>query len=722
MASALGSLPTLLNYMQNRSYQRDRLAQFDQQMALREAEFEERKRANEIREDQQAAATAEQVERNKISARQAAVGERNVAVTEAANTRDQTTFDQDQTTEGYTRMWARISGPLGDNLNRGRYGGATTNVDGLNSLYENNREDLNELVRLSPLFRAANDGVDNYDDVKVNRVTLPDGSFVFRAEVANANTAGPITEGGSVSNDAPVVDFSPQDMVKAVNQGLTATWNDGGSTSLAGRTRALGDAFLDVPPFRPEMEAAAGAALGGQAAELSQAGMPEGVDAMRGTALNLGEASYDDLATILRDNGMTDEEIEATFPRAQTEPQQVTTNESEDRTGLSNDLVKLLEARDRASDQPTVRPGQSGMARVSARRNAANNTPEVREQAIQDYAAGLEAEIATLEARSTNNPRAKSAFQAKIKAKNKDLEFLNPKAVTSTSDLGGIDPPNETITLENMRELVIEKGWKPTEDQANQTADLLKQAGVQSVADIPVKLRPREATMAMVTLAAMDDTLSMTQRVELVNKLVNFASSGDTGYGVEDYVGDVQQAQTNALSAGRLAQDIQAFNYRVLDDIDTFTAEQNAKVTAMTEKMYEEDANWNDPVITAGFSEMRANFEDLVDPTKKRAVGRALTEGLGVMLSKYANEKNSSWGELIPNLFRSDPSNQQYINDPMSRIRISPNGKTFGFADAVGNDGIEEGEIPIAVLLNVLGPEWTKYVSDLAKTRPAMDM
>ena len=111
-----------------------------------------------------------------------------------------------------------------------------------------------------------------------------------------------------------------------------------------------------------------------------------------------------------------------------------------------------------------------------------------------------------------------------------------------------------------------------------------------------------------------------------------------------------------------------------------------------------------------------------MDPTKKRAVGLALTEGLGVMLSKYANEKNASWGELIPNLFRSDPSNDQYINDPMSRIRISRDGKTFGFVDAVGNDGIEEGEIPIAVLLNVLGPQWTKYVSDLAKTRPPMDM
>ena len=71
-------------------------------------------------------------------------------------------------------------------------------------------------------------------------------------------------------------------------------------------------------------------------------------------------------------------------------------------------------------------------------------------------------------------------------------------------------------------------------------------------------------------------------------------------------------------------------------------------------------------------------------------------------------------GGSDPNLFRSDPSNQQYINDPMSRLRISPDGRTFGFVDAVGNDGIEEGEIPIAVLENVLGPQWTKYVSDLA--------
>ena len=152
--------------------------------------------------------------------------------------------------------------------------------------------------------------------------------------------------------------------------------------------------------------------------------------------------------------------------------------------------------------------------------------------------------------------------------------------------------------------------------------------------------------MAFITVAAMDDTLTMTQRVDLVNKLVNFASTGDTEYGVEDYVSDVQQAQTNAISAGQLAQDVQAFNYRVINDIDTFTAEQNAKVTAMTEKMLMRKTPIGTiSVITAMVLRDEANFEDLVDPTKKTSVGRALTEGLGVLLSKYANEKNASWGE-----------------------------------------------------------------------------
>ena len=140
----------------------------------------------------------------------------------------------------------------------------------------------------------------------------------------------------------------------------------------------------------------------------------------------------------------------------------------------------MLESRDRlrgvAGSEPDpnlpeeVQLSYSGMQAERRSRKLAQE----KEQEIKDYAAGLEAEIADLERRQANNPRARAIFDQRIAEKQRDFEFLNPTAVTPQSDLGGIDPPDQTITLNNMRELVIEKGWKPTEDQANQTADLLK--------------------------------------------------------------------------------------------------------------------------------------------------------------------------------------------------------------------------------------------------------
>ena len=721
MASALGSLPTLLNYMQNRSYQRDRLAQFEQQMSLREQQFAEQKRANKQREEDQAAATQARRDQTEVARGQLGVAKDNLAINQAKEARDVTTFGQEQDTLANQRTMDEVIPGLGDSITPNRYGGWDVSVEGMDTLLSQYPEQAKYIATQAAGFRALNDGVDNYDGFTgFTPVTQPDGSIAYAVGVANANTSGPLAAGGSTSDDAEVTLIPAEELRKVFSQGLSAIHNNGGRNSSAFQTRALGDVFLDQAPFRDPMEQAAGAALGGTASQLSQAGMPDGVDAIRGTALNLGEASYDDLATILKDNGMTDEEIESTFPRAQTEPQDTTT-QAEDRTGLSRDLVKLLEARDGASDQPNVRSGQSGMARVSAARNAANNTPEVREQEIQDYAAGLEAEIAALEARGASNPRARGAFQAKIKAKYKDLEFLDPTAVTPDSELDGIDPPDQIITLGNMRELIVEKGWKPTEDQVNQTADLLKRSGVQSVMDIPAKLRPRQVTPAMAVLASSQN-LDPAQQVDLINKMVNFASSGDTTMGLPQLNDDINAAQNTAIRASEYNLAVEKFGQSITDAFNNDVLASNASLKALSERLMDPEVDdiLNDGQIIAGMQEFRANFEDLTG-RRKYIAGQGYKEAIGIFMKKWADENApNSMLERIENIFRRDPKTGAYINDPITMLRINEDGD-YAFVDPYSNDSIVEGVIPRGMMLDLFGPQHEDFITELANLQAPVE-
>ena len=719
MASALGSLPTLLNYMQNRSYQRDRLAQYDEQLQLQR----DRMQADA---DYRAADLAARERRDNISARQAAVGEGNLIINQAVEADRATQFGQEQTTLANTRVMDQVVPGLGDSITPNRYGGWDISEEGMNTLLSQYPEQAKYIATQAAGFRALNDGVDNYDGFTgFTPITQPDGSIAYAVGVANANTSGPLAAGGSTADDAEVTLIPAAEMRKIFSQGLSAVHNNGGRDSKAFQTRALGDVFLDQAPFRDPMEQAAGAALGGTASQLSQAGMPDGVDAIRGTALNLGEASYDDLATILRDNGMTDEEIEATFPRAQTEPQQVTTNESEDRTGLSRDLTKLLKSRDQfrevAGSEPDPNLPEEVRLSYSGRAERGAQLAQSKEEEIREYAAGLEAEIADLERRQKGNPRARAIFDQRIAEKQRDFEFLNPTAVTPQSDLDGIDPPDQTITLGNMRELIVEKGWKPTEDQVNQTADLLKRSGVQSVMDIPAKLRPREVTLAMTVLASSQE-LDPAQQVDLINKMVNFASSGDTTYGIPQVADDVNSAQNTVIRGLEYDLGVQKFNQATAEAFDDAVMESNAELANLAQRINdpEVDDPVNDAQVITGLAQFRANFEDLRGP-RKLIAGQGYKEGIGVLLKKFAadNAPNSIL-ERIENIFRRDPRTDMYVNDPITMLRRNEDGD-YAFVDPYSGDAIVEGVIPRGMMVDLFGPQYEDFISELANLQAPVE-
>ena len=711
MANALGGLGPMLNYMQNRKYQRDRLAQYDEQMDFRRTQFDETKRANEERERQQEKANELAKARNAIGERNAKVNEGNFQISQAVEEDRSTVFDQKQDTLANTRVMDTVISGLGASITPNRYGGWDVSEEGMNTLLTDFPEEARYLASKAAGFRALNDGEETYDGFTgFTPAPQPDGSMAYYVGVSNANTSGPLTPGGSRADEAPAIPIPASEMRKFFSQGMSAIHSDGGKDSEAFKTRALGDVVLDIPPFRNPMEQAVGAALGSTAAQLSQSGSPDGVDAIRGTALELNEASYDDLAMILKDSGMTDEEIESTFPRAQTEPQQpeITTNEGDDRTGLSADLTNLLDARDRPRGR-----GRSEAA-IARAANSGRLPPQERAaQEIQDYAAGLEQQITRLEADTTTGHRGRQNKRTLVQ-KRRDFEYLNPSAVTPDSDLGGIDPPDQTITLGNMRELIIDKGWKPTEAQTNQTADLLRQSGVQSVMDIPAKLRPRQATLAMTVLASSQD-LNPAEQMDLINKMVNFASTGDTTMGLPQLTDDVNAANNTTIRASEYNLALEKFGQSITDAFNEDVLASNASLRTLSERIMDPEVDdiLNDGPIIAGLQEFRGNFEDLTG-RRKYIAGQGYKEAIGIFMKKWAVDKAPrNMVERIENIFRRDPKTNMYVNDPIQMLRKNVDGD-YAFVDPYSGDAIVEGVIPRGMVLNLFGPQHEDFISDLA--------
>ena len=134
---------------------------------------------------------------------------------------------------------------------------------------------------------------------------------------------------------------------------------------------------------------------------------------------------------------------------------------------------------------------------------------------------------------------------------------------------------------------------------------------------------------------------------------------------------------------------------------------------------------WNDATITADAKRIFSNFEDLPEGPAKLAYGRGAAEVMGIVLKKYAAEKDPGLFSLenIKNIWRSDASVDYSIDSVIDRIRITPDGKKFGFVDPADEAGIVEGEIPLIVAYSLFGREYVdKNLIPKARQRPPVAM
>ena len=688
---ALGDLSPILSYMQNRRNARDMRDYREATLAQNEVAQTERERAAKERERQ----TNEQLEITQQRANDLST-QTGIQVDAANRVKD---------TEANRDTMSSL-GPILD-YSWNERGGVSTTPESFQTALSQDPLNTFRVMKNSAQFRALTDsrGV-KYDEVS-GIDQMPDGTFALR--VKNQNTEGPLTVNGTSDNADPIQGLDLGTLNRVFNSGLAVTLTDGGNDAQGIRVRNTMNATR-----RPQMEAAAGEALGNQAGALAQAGNTQGVSAARAASLDIDEMSYDDLAGILRDNGMTDEEITSQFPREAVEPSQ---QPVDDRANISGDLRSLLTRKDRANATGTGQMRRGQQQRLDA-----------VESELADYSANLEQEIADLEtsvaarasrrngqmSRNRNN-RGPSTDEALLRRKRADFEYLNPTAATPDSELEGIDAPDVTLTRDNMVELITEKGWKPTQAQQDQVATQLRANNVTSFEQIPNVLGQREATLAMAVLATSDASMKLDQQMSLLNKMVNFSQTGDMDYGVANQIDDANYGSQLRLQWAQYDQN----KLNAFDEAVEGASEKLEEFYLATE---DRDLRYSDAAYIAPIAGVRAQYEGMTEPGNKLVAGRLMTEMFGLWALKYAESANRGLFQKLQDIARRDPDNQLTIDNISQRLVIDPEGKTFGFIDPTDNAGIREGEIPIDEVVQVFGREYTNYLSSLAATRPRVGM
>ena len=673
--SALGNLGGLLGYVQNRRNARDLKEYRDQTLADRDEQLSYMKNA-----DDRAQAEADRL-------------------TDTLANRD---------------FYDSTAPQLGDGLDIDGNGGVTLTPEAMDTAFRINPEGMNKIVSQAAAAGVLRDpNGDPYSGgiTKVTPVKQEDGSTRYAITVKNGNTEGPLTAGGSTEDGAPLTLLTAEQLNGVVNQGFTTAYHNGGNQATSSSIRNLTNAMVTTQ--RPSMEAAVAQTLGNLA---TASGQPEGVDAARAAALDINKMSYDDMSQILQDNGMSAEDIATQFPRESVEPQ-VSTNEGDDRTGLSRDLTKLLDQRDSLRSRADT-PAMSTSGRVVVDNEAvssrANQLADETSQEIADYGSTLAADIERLEARGPNNPRGRVAHDQKLARMRADFEYLNPTAVTPDSKLDGIDAPDQTITLGNMRELIVDKGWTPTEQQKEQVASQLQAANVTSASQIAQALGRREATIAYAVLAGSDPTLNADQKVKLINQLVNFGQTGDTEYGIADQNRDARGTQ-------QLSLDLQRYQTSLENNYNAYGKEVAGLIGDQIELVGNRDISWDSTEFLGPVAELARTYENTMGAAKLQA-GRGLREMLALTMRKYTVSEGRGFGQKLQDFFRREAENQVPIDSLFERIRVNEANDTFGFIDTVDGAGIEEGEYPLDILRQVMGPAYSGLITKAANTRPNVEM
>jgi len=720
--AGLGDLSPMLNMMRQRKQDRANNEYRDYVLAQRDAELAYQK--------------TQDVQNNEARNRQLLATEESVRNQTAQQANQDRAADALNIAYENKIIASSIIPIIGPGLTIDEYGGFNVSDDVFEKLWATDKESVVNVLKQSPQFTAVRSpSGGEYETVKIEEL----GDDRYAVIVGNAETEGPLTEGGTTDDADPVIEFDGATLRRIFANGLGGMMSNGGWESPQAQIYGtmMNDAVL-----RADMVKLAAQGLGDQTSQLGQAGDTGGVIAGRRALLDVNNASYDELAQMIIDvHGMSAEDVAAQFPRP---TQQSPTSQSSGNPRLPSaaesgeEAIASLEAMglsfERSEDgafgamnipenaSPKLKSLLKGFEqRRSPSAVDVNDPDSMTDEAdqyrsrmamssakkVQDYASGLETQIEKLENRAVRSGHAGQQDIRDLKNARRDFEILNPSAVTPDSKLGTeenpIDPPDMTLTRENMIAKIKEGDLVFTDDQRNQTAQLLKNAGVTTASDLG-NIRSREATLAAAIIATSDASLNVAQQQALLQKLFNLAERGDMDYGRGEQIDDFGNRATlnQRINESRAAEskDFREITEKVNDEVYALTVRAGAQG--------EDAVPWNDVSITADARRIFSTFEDLPEGPAKFAYGRGAAEVAAVVLKKYAEQKDPGMfsEEFWQNLVRSDSSVDYPIDSLLDRIVVDPKGKTFGFIDVGDEAGISRGEIPLIVAYNLFGREY----------------
>ena len=628
---------------------------------------------------------------------------------------------------------------LADGLTINEYGGYNVSDDSFGKLWATDKESVVRVMQNSPQYKAlvSSSGA-KWEELEI--VELGDNRYAL--VVGNAETKGPLTEGGTTDDADPVIEFDGATLRQIFANGLGGLMNNGGWKSQAAKISNI--MRLDDARRRDNMVNAAAGVIGDQTSRLGQAGDTGGVNAGRLASLDLNNMSYDELSEILVDGGMSAEDVAAQFPRP---TQQSSTSQSSENPRLPSaaesgeEAIAMLQGMglgfERSEDgafgamnipenaSPKLKSLLKGFERRRSPSAVDVNDPDSMTdeadqyrsrmamssaQEIQEYAAGLQDQIEKLENRPVRSGRAGQQDMRDLKNARRDFEILNPSAITPDSKLGTeenpIDPPDMTLTRENMIAKIKEGDLVFTDKQREQTSQFLQNAGVTTASDL-AKIPPKEAVLAAAIIAVSDATLNVSQQQALLQNMFNLIERGAMDYSLDAKIDD-------DANAGTLRQRINEFGAAERTKFENITMEVNREVEELTLRAGargEDAVPWNDPKITADARRMFSNYEDLPEGLAKIAYGRGAAEVAAVVLNKYAKEKEPKLfsSEWFQNMLRTDASVDYPIDSLLDRIVINPDENTFGFIDTADEAGTVQGEIPLVVAYSLFG---RRYVNE----------
>ena len=628
---------------------------------------------------------------------------------------------------------------LADGLTINEYGGYNVSDDSFGKLWATDKESVVRVMQNSPQYKAlvSSSGA-KWEELEI--VELGDNRYAL--VVGNAETKGPLTEGGTTDDADPVIEFDGATLRQIFANGLGGLMNNGGWKSQAAKISNI--MRLDDARRRDNMVNAAAGVIGDQTSRLGQAGDTGGVNAGRLASLDLNNMSYDELSEILVDGGMSAEDVAAQFPRP---TQQSSTSQSSENPRLPSaaesgeEAIAMLQGMglgfERSEDgafgamnipenaSPKLKSLLKGFERRRSPSAVDVNDPDSMTdeadqyrsrmamssaQEIQEYAAGLQDQIEKLENRPVRSGRAGQQDMRDLKNARRDFEILNPSAITPDSKLGTeenpIDPPDMTLTRENMIAKIKEGDLVFTDKQREQTSQFLQNAGVTTASDL-AKIPPKEAVLAAAIIAVSDATLNVSQQQALLQNMFNLIERGAMDYSLDAKIDD-------DANAGTLRQRINEFGAAERTKFENITMEVNREVEELTLRAGargEDAVPWNDPKITADARRMFSNYEDLPEGLAKIAYGRGAAEVAAVVLNKYAKEKEPKLfsSEWFQNMLRTHASVDYPIDSLLDRIVINPDENTFGFIDTADEAGTVQGEIPLVVAYSLFG---RRYVNE----------